>query len=170
MVTTVDIRAVVRALRLAIGDFNYWPSSESDSPLRITSRRGVVDDKAILGLDASMRRKQNSEVAGYKVPSDRIITRFSIAEKIWPFVQRAFTELKQIQTAEIAQANEIERMVEATEFLVQVFNQFNSCGNPVCIQVSSPSEPQYIGFLICGEGDRLGEQYTAIASTLLVNT
>lgn len=169
MVTTVDIRAVVRALKEAIDDFNYWPSSESDSPLRITARRGVLDDKAILSLDASMRKKANSEVAGYKVPSDRVINRVSIIEKLWPIVQNALAELRIIDS-EITKAIEIERTVEAAEFLIQVFNQFNSCENPVCIEVSSPSESVYIGFMICGEGDRTGEKYTAIASTLLVHT
>lgn len=168
MVTTVDVRAVVRALKEAIDDFNYWPSSESDSPLRIAARKGVLDDKAILGLDASMRRKQNSEVAGYKVPSDRVISKLTFAEKIWPIVQNALAELKGIDS-EVSKAIEIERTVEAAEFLIQVFNQFNSCANPACYEVSSPSEP-YTSFFICGEGDRTGEQYTAIASTLLVTT
>lgn len=167
MVALPDVRAVVKALKEAIDDFNSWPSSESDSPLRIAARKGALDDKAILSIDAGLRRKANSEVAGYKVPSDRTINRYSFQEKVWPIVQQAFTQLP--RTVSIESRIELERATEACEFLIQAYNQFAACGNPTYIEVTSPTEST-VGMIVGGEADRLGESYMAIASTLLVRT
>ena len=43
-----------KLIRQILVDYNFWPQSESDSPLKVTRSRIVLDDKAILFRDAAI--------------------------------------------------------------------------------------------------------------------
>ena len=45
------------SIRAVIKDYNFWGQSESDSPLKISTTKAVVDNDKILSLDRSLRAK-----------------------------------------------------------------------------------------------------------------
>ena len=58
-----------KLIRQILVDYNFWPTSESDSPLKVTRSKTVLTDVAILARDASMRRTAVGDVTpSYKPP------------------------------------------------------------------------------------------------------
>lgn len=167
-------KVVRKAVRLAIGDYNMWPS-EGDAPLVISSRNGAIpDDEGFLRLDASLRRRYAADNAteGYTVPTDRTVSRFTLDDKVWPLVMSQLESVSNLMGSTPTPAD-IEREAEILEYYIQLYNQFKLCGNPVVVEVRSVAEAALVGFFIAGEvtDDKVPTEVdTLYARTLLVQT
>lgn len=157
-VTTPTASEVTSTLRQIIKDYNYWGTSESDSPLRIRRTKSLTDPQ-ILSADASMRRRVGG--AGYLVPIDRPIVCKTLIE--------VFTPLVDGSKAEVASAmGGIENLrlpVEALEYYVQLYSAFASLAETKVCFVDASNDP-YVGLFITGK--TLDE--IVVAQALLVQT
>ncbi len=62
-----------KLIRQILVDYNFWPESEFDSPLRVVRSKTALTDAAILSRDASMRKTAVGDVTpAYKAPDRRI--------------------------------------------------------------------------------------------------
>ena len=84
-ITAPTANLIVSNLRSIIKDYNYWGTSESDSPLTIR-RTKTLTDPQILSADASMRRKVGG--TNYLVPINRSIARHYFARSFYAFGER----------------------------------------------------------------------------------
>lgn len=138
----------VKSLKQIVFDYNYWGESESDSPLEIKRSRTPLDDKRILSLDGSMRRKRSAAV-----PEGRTIRLETLEEVFKPLVNGAASELEtkisSFKTEETG-IESLEMSTEALEFYVQLYSNFNSMTEPKVYYVDAPNDP-YIGMFITGK-------------------
>ncbi len=161
----------VRLLRQILQDYNYWPESESDSPLKVARSKSVIADKDILARDASMR-KAITATAGYKVPERRIECK-TLDQTFKPLVA---TSLLQLQTAAEAvktagaELGILEVPIEQAEFLIQVYGVFKQLANTkVCYvkdDIKAPDDA-YTGLFFTGE---TSDGEVIVAQTLLTQT
>ncbi|MCC3459790.1 MAG: hypothetical protein EAZ73_09075 [Oscillatoriales cyanobacterium] len=161
-----------KLLRQILVDYNYWPESESDSPLKIARSKTVLTDTAILGRDANMRRaavrETDPDARSYKAP-DRTIQCKTLDETFKPLAIQALLEVQtaaQDVSSAMAELETLERPIEKSEFLVQLYSAFKQLTNPKVCYVADASDP-YTGFFITGETSD-GEMI--VAQTLLVQT
>lgn len=166
-----------KLLRQILVDYNYWPESESDSPLSIRRSKTIPDDKAILSRDASMRRAaikdSDPSTTGYKAPDDRRIECKTLDETFKPL---AATALLAVQTAAtsvqggMAELETLEVPIEQSEYLVQIYSVFKQLTNPkVCYVVDGDemSSDPYTGLFITGQ---TSDGEVIIAQSLLIQT
>ena len=160
-----------KLIRQILVDYNFWPQSESDSPMKVARSRIVLDDKAILFRDAAMRKAAAADPT-YKPPSRRIEYK-TLDQTFKPLVASALTEIQtnaesvQNGTAEL---ETLEMPLEQSEFLVQLYSAFKQLANPkVCYVVDGDniSSDPYTGLFIIGE---TSDGEVIIAQTLLVQT
>ncbi|MEG3840487.1 hypothetical protein [Microcoleus sp. herbarium14] len=162
-----------KLIRQILVDYNYWPQSESDSPLKIARSKTVLTDAAIFSRDASMRRTAVGDVTPpYKAPERRIECK-TLDQTFKPLVASALTEVQAMAISVQSGMVELETLempIEQSEFLVQLYSAFNQLANPkVCYVVDGnnmASDP-YTGLFITGETSD-GEMI--VAQTLLVQT
>ncbi len=161
-----------KLIRQILVDYNYWPESESDSPLKIARSKNVLTDAAILGRDANMRRAAVKEAdpmaTSYKAPDRRIECK-TLDQTFKPLAIRALLEVQtaaQDVSTEMAELQTLERPIEESEFLVQLYSAFKQLVNPKVCYVTDGSDP-YTGFFITGE---TSDGEVVIAQTLLVQT
>jgi hypothetical protein len=159
----------IQMLKQKLADYNYWGQSESDSPLAVKRTKSALDDKKILSLDASMRRKAMA-TEGYK-PPERTIRSSGLEETIKPLFMNQITELWNLTTPVnegTAGIETLESSLEATEYYVQVYNAFRMLGQPrVCYVEDTAATDPYTGLFIIGQSSD-GE--TVYAQSLLVQT
>ena len=162
-----------KLIRQIFVDYNFWPTSESDSPLRVARSKTALTDAAILSRDASMRRTAVGDVTpSYKAPERRIECK-TLDQTFKPLVASALTEVQamamNVQSGVVG-LEMLEMPIEQSEFLVQLYSAFKQLANhKVCYVVDGnnvASDP-YTGLFITGESSD-GE--VIIAQTLLVQT
>ena len=150
--------SIASELRRIIKDYNYWGTSESDSPLRIRRTRSITD-AAILSADASMRRKAGVE--GYAVPSGRVIREETLLNAFSPLVEQSKVEIQEMN----GDIEDFRTPVEALEYYVQLYSVFFSLPNAKVCYVDADNDP-YVGLFIIGY---IGTEFV-IAQALLVQT
>ena len=162
-----------KLIRQILVDYNFWPTSESDSPLRVFRSETVLDDKAILSRDASMRRTAVGDVTPpYKAPERRIECK-TLDQTFKPLVASALTQVQTVALSVQGGSAELEMLempIEQSEFLVQLYSAFKQLANhKVCYVVdgNATSSDAYTGLFITGESSD-GEMI--VAQTLLVQT
>jgi hypothetical protein len=158
-------------LRAVIKDYNYWPSSEADSPLKIGTRKGVLTDTKLLAIDARYRRRDNEDNPDYQLP-DRQITVKPLHQTFKEIIDASISNL----TATKANYDNhpetlpnLEMAAESVEFGVQLYSVFQGLTNPVIQEISTPGEST-VTLVISGEigeGDELRSVY---ATSTLVHT
>lgn len=162
-----------KLIRQILVDYNFWPTSESDSPLRVFRSKTVLDDKAILSRDASMRRTAVGDVTPpYKPPSRQVECK-TLDQVFQPLVSvavgQAYQGIEMVVNG-TAELEGLEMPIEQSEFLVQLYSAFKQLANhKVCYVVNGnnvASDP-YTGLFITGESSD-GE--VIIAQTLLIQT
>ena len=162
-----------KLIRQILVDYNFWPTSESDSPLRVSRAKTVLDDKAILSRDASMRRTAVGDVTPpYKAPERRIECK-TLDQTFKPLVASALTEVQamamNVQSGVVG-LEMLEMPIEQSEFLVQLYTAFKQLTNTkVCYVVdgNADSSDVYTGLFITGE---TSDGEVIIAQTLLIQT
>lgn len=152
----------VKILKEVVKDYNYWGESESDSPLSIKRAKTGLDEKRILALDASARKKA-AQIQDYKAPTRNVRT--STLEQVFqPLCQNAFNQLTQ------AQSQPMENWltpVEALEYYVELYSIFKQLTEPSVFYVEDTAGDPYTGLFITGKSSD-GE--TIYAQSLLVQT
>jgi hypothetical protein len=160
MTTATQIASQLRAI---IKDYNFWPTSESDSPLKVGSSKGVIDDKKLLSLDASYRRKAKVENPDYVLPT-RTIQTLDFHTTFRNLINNVLDEVVAAKTNfendPEAIAN-LEMAVEAAEFIVQLYSTIMNLNFPFIKEISATSETT-VGLVIGGQvgsGDLLRSVY-----------
>ncbi len=162
-----------KLIRQILVDYNFWPQSESDSPLKIARSKTVLSDAAILSRDAAMRKTAVGDVTPAYKPPERRIECKTLDQTFKPLVASALTVVQ--TTALSVQAGStgletLEMPIEQSEFLVQIYSAFKQLANPkVCYVVdgNQTSSDAYTGFFITGE---TSDGEVIVAQTLLVQT
>ena len=169
-----------KLIRQILVDYNFWPTSESDSPLRVARWRSApqatktaLTDAAILSRDASMRRTAVGDITpSYKAPERRIECK-TLDQTFKPLVASALTEVQamamNVQSGVVG-LEMLEMPIEQSEFLVQLYTAFKQLTNTkVCYVVdgNADSSDTYTGLFITGE---TSDGEVIIAQTLLTQT
>lgn len=175
MLTAVLGSKLIRAI---LTDYNFWPESEGDSPLKIARSKTALDEKAFLSRDASMRRAAlkalDPAMLTYKPPA-RTLTVKTLDEVFKPLAAAALLEVQtgtQAVQDMTAGLETLEIPIEKSEFYVQLYSAFKLLANPKVTYVSDDAATlttpdAYTGFFISGETTD-GE--VIIAQALLVQT
>lgn len=157
-----------KLLKSVVSDYNYWGESESDSPLAIKRSKGTLDEKRILSLDASMRRKAE-QTEGYKAP-DRIVRSETLDRVFNPLTANALLELESKAKAVRDDGAEIETLqmsAEAVEYYVQLYSAFKQLAEPKVCYVEDASGDPYTGLFIIGNS---ADGESVYAQALLTQT
>lgn len=166
--TTLAGATAAKLLKAVISDYNYWGESESDSPLAIKRTKSVFDEKKILSLDASARRKA-MQTEGYKAPERTIIEK-TLDEVFQPLVQSSLSELTNTAPSVMNGVSPIKNLLspaEAVEYYVQLYSAFKQLDEPkVCYVEDSSGDPYTRLFIVGSSAD--GE--TVYAQGLLTQT
>lgn len=132
-----------KLLRSIVSDYNFWPESESDSPLKIATAKATLTNEAILTRDASMRRAAlkavDPNLTGYRAPVREIQT-CGLQECFAPHIQSAIAELNAVSNSMGA----VESMLlpaQKVEFLVQLQAAFNQLVNPRVVKIIDIAQP-----------------------------
>ena len=165
-----------KLIRQILVDYNYWPESESDSPLKIARSKTALTETVALSRDAAMRKAAvktvTPAVTGYKPPERRV--EFKMLDDVFkPMISRALQEVhaaaQAVNTSSV-EISTLEMPIEAAEFYVQLHGAFNQLSNPKVCYIydgDSTSSDPYTGFFISGE---TSDGETIIAQTLLTQT
>jgi hypothetical protein len=168
MATPSQTTALLRAI---IKDYNYWPSSESDSPLKISTRKGVLTDTKLLAIDATYRLQDNKDNPDYQLP-DRQITVKPLDETFNEIIDSAISNLTATK-ANYDNAPEtlpnLEMAAESVEFGVQLYSVFRGLSNPTIQEISTPNEST-VTLVISGEIGEGEELRSVYATSTLVHT
>ncbi|MFM7191523.1 MAG: hypothetical protein ACKOX2_12000 [Microcystaceae cyanobacterium] len=158
-------------LRNLVKDYNYWPSSESDSPLKFAWQDGSLTPAQILKLDAKLRRAANDSPT-YQLPSQRDITTQSFTDTFNTLIDGAIANLEAAKdnygTDETTFPG-LETSAEALEFLVQLYGGLKTLTNPTITEVSAAGEP-YVSLIISGEWGTGQDLTTIYATSPLIQT
>jgi len=158
-------------LRNLVKDYNYWPSSESDSPLKFAWQDGSLTPAQILKLDAKLRQAANDSPA-YQLPSQRNITTQSFTDTFNTLIQGAIANLeaaKDNYDTDETTFPGLETSAEALEFLVQLYAGFKTLTNPVITEVSIPGSA-VVTLIISGEWGTGQDLTTIYATSPLIQT
>ena len=163
---------VASFVRQALQDTNDWPGTAGDSPLRVSTYRGAIDDKKYLSIDAGYRRKLGGN--NYQVPVRTVGSPVTLAAKMNPLIDTAFTNLTAAFTTYSANKNDanlsaLETAAEQLEYLVQITGQFRTLANTKVVEVTT-TEPGTT-LVISGEmgaGTTTDPLVTIIASAFLI--
>ena len=158
-VATPTASSIVSNLRSIIKDYNYWGTSESDSPLTIRRTKSLTEAQ-ILSADASMRKKVGGTT--YVVPTTRVAANKTLLEVFTPLVTSSVNAVNGIMPINI---QALLLPVEALEYYVQLYSAFATLNEPKVSLVDAPNDP-YVGLFITGKvGDEI-----VVAQALLVQT
>ncbi|MGA9381156.1 MAG: hypothetical protein WBV73_20535 [Phormidium sp.] len=166
--TTLTGSNAAKLLKAVISDYNYWGESESDSPLVIKRTKSVFDEKKILSLDASARRKA-TQTEAYKVPERRIATK-TLDEVFQPLVVSSLSELTNTAPSVVDGTAAIENLLspaEAVEYYVQLYSAFKQLSEPKVYYVEDSEGDPYTGLFIMGSS---ADGETVYAQGLLTQT
>jgi hypothetical protein len=162
MTVTSTANSVVSTLRSIIKDYNYWGTSESDSPLTIRRTKSFTDPQ-ILSADASMRRRVGG--AGYQVPINRPIVCKTLIEVFTPLVESSKAEVASVMDG----IENLRLPAEALEYYVQLYSTFAGLTDTKVCLVDAANDP-YVGLFIVGKTSSALEAEIVVAQTLLVQT
>jgi len=161
-------------IKTILKDYNYWPQSESDSPLSVKVLKGTFSNDKLLSLDASARKKAAKEAGteGYKVPTTRRVATQELAEAFQPIIATAVDNINAARAnidAGVAPLESLELPAESLEFSAQLYSAFKDLGNPKIYKVVADGEPT-VSFYLAGELPGANGTETVYATTTLVNT
>lgn len=169
MVSQITAKLAAATLRDAVKDFNFWGESESDSPLVIKRTKTPLDDKKVLSLDATARKKAEG-VEGYK-PPERTVRVMDLTETFSPLVQQALLDLQAGAQGVIGGAGieTLEVTAEASEYYIQLYSLFKLLDNPRVLYVedTGTTPDPYTGLFITGLSS---DNETIYAQALLTQT
>ncbi len=166
MITATE---AAKSLRATIKDYNYWGQSESDSPLKISRTKTLIDSNKIIVLDERLRAKAlNLSTKDYDAPTRNV--RMETLETVFtPLVQNALTEIKtvsdELDTGNVG-VGSLVTPAESLEFYAQVYATFQQLETPSVYYVEDTENDPYTGLFIVGKS---GGEYI-YASTLLIQT
>ncbi|MEG4503833.1 hypothetical protein QUA81_13305 [Microcoleus sp. F6_B4] len=180
MVLTAGL--ATKLLRSTIADYNYWPQSESDSPLSIKRAKQPFDEPAILSRDASMRRAalkaMNPLLTTYKPPTNRRIEYKTLHEVFQPLIKNALDELATVSEPLAGEMPAPEAYfsilmpIEAVEYLTEIYQTFSQLQNTKVVLVhdddgDNTSPDAYTTLMIAGES---AEYEIILAQAVLIQT
>lgn len=148
----LSIANILKGLRSAIGDFNYWGQSEGDSPL-VVRRATKWTEAQLVSADTSMRKKTGGE--GYVVPpkEGRGIVYKTIDEVFQVLVRSAVAELN-TAFSEFGNASfsvdGFRRATEILEYYTQLWSIWKSIPEAKIAYVDYPNDP-FVGLFIYGQ-------------------
>ena len=181
---TITAGFATKMLRTTLADYNFWPQSESDSPLSIKRAKQPLDEAAILSRDASMRRAaikaMNPLAPSYKAPATRRIEYKTLDELFQPLIRNSLTELVGMATQGLAMEEpvlpetvfSILMPIEQVEYLTELYQTFTQLQNTKVIMVhdddgDNTSPDAYTTLMIAGESV---ESEVILAQALLIQT
>lgn len=132
---------IASSIRLALKDINDFPGTTSDSPLKVSTYKGIVDDKKALAIDATYRRRANPEPS-YQLPI-RTIANKTLTEVFDPLVANAVADVTATFTAyqaDPAAFPAFETKVEVNEYVAQLYGQFKALSNAKVLEVATTGE------------------------------
>lgn len=162
MPSTLTNTQAAKLLRDVIKDYNFWGQSESDAPLAIKTSKVALDEKRILSVDASARKK-----LGESTP-ELLKARTIVSEDF----ETTFSTLTKAALDTIAAKSEpldvaaIATNAQELEFYTQLYLIFKQLDAPKIIKVDAPAPDANVSLIIYG-GTSDGMVY---ASSLLVQT
>jgi len=163
----------VKQLRQILQDYNYWPESESNSPLKVTRSKTMLSREDILSRDAEMRKAITANT-GYKIP-ERTIAWKTLDETFKPLVARYMLKLVTANEAMESGSCELEVLgiiIEPLEFLIQIHSVFKELSSVKTAYVLDGKKGRdegecYTGLFLIGNTD---DSEVIVASTLLTQT
>ncbi|MFB2970386.1 hypothetical protein ACE1CD_15540 [Aerosakkonema sp. BLCC-F183] len=156
-----------KLLKTIVADYNFWGESEGDSPLAVKRAKVPLDEKKILALDASARKKAE-QIEGYKAPERTIVTK-TLDEVFKPLVTSSLLQLEGKSNSILEGTLTIESLesaAEATEYYIQLYSAFKQLNSPKVCYVEDASDP-YTGMFIIGTS---ADGQTVFAQSLLIQT
>jgi hypothetical protein len=163
MPSTLTVSQAGKLLRDVIKDYNFWGQSESDAPLAIKTSKTFLDDKRILSLDASARKKLG-EVTKEFLATRQIISQ-NFEETFQQQVSRILSILESQNQNSVVDIAAITTEAQELEFYTQLYSIFKQLDEVKMIQVDAPSDAN-VSLFICGNASD-GMIY---AQSLLVQT
>jgi hypothetical protein len=164
---------IASAIRQSLKDINDFPGTASDSPLKISTFKGPVDEKKYLSLDAAFRRLANTGNATYQLPNRVVSPPKTLAEVFNPLITSAIAAVTTANTdyfADTATFPALEVATENLEYVVQLYGHFKALNNTKVVEVSTTSEiPKTL--VITGEtgaGSTLDPTITLIAHASVI--
>ena len=165
--------SIVSNLRSIIKDYNYWGTSESDSPLFIRRTKSLTDAQ-ILTADAAMRRKAGG--SSYQVPLNRAIVCKTLLQTFLPLVNDASEVVSTLavplrdnemgMTFASIQIGMLRMPTESLEFYVQLYSTFEQLTETKVCYVDALNDA-FVGLFIIGKA---ADNELVVAQTLLVQT
>ena len=141
MVVMPTASQTASVIRLSLKDVNDFPGTSSDSPLKVSTYKGMVDDKKALAIDATYRRRANPDPT-YQLPI-RTIANKTLTEVFDPLVSNAVADVATAFTAyqaDPATFPAFEAKVEVNEYVAQLYGQFKTLSNAKVLEVSTTGE------------------------------
>jgi len=155
-------------IRGVIKDYNFWGQSESDSPLKISTTKAVIDNDKILFLDRSLRAKNAGVAPTKEFLETRTIVQKNLDEVFKPMALNAIATLHNQSSSINAGTASLETLAaeaESVEYYVQLYAAFKQVTNPKIYYVDAPADSS-VGMFIVGT---VGTD-TVYASALLTQT
>jgi hypothetical protein len=162
MPSTLTASQAGKLLRDVIKDYNFWGQSESDAPLAIKTSKTFLEDKRILSLDASARKKLG------EVSKEFLATRQIIAQNFEETFQQQVSRILSILESQNQNPVDIAAITteaQELEFYTQLYSIFKQLDEVKMIQVDAPSDAN-VSLFICGSASD-GMVY---AQSLLIQT
>ncbi len=154
----MTIEQILETLRLIIKDYNYWGQSESDSPLKITRTKSIID---LLNVDSKLRKK-----ADVPIPDSRTVISKTLDEAFNPLIENTFNDLK-TTFENITDGNYVgvQDSIEALEYYVQLKHTFAQLTDTSVNYIDAENDSS-VGLIIQGKS---GTE-TVYATALLTQT
>jgi hypothetical protein len=162
MPSTLTASQAGKLLRDVIKDYNFWGQSESDAPLAIKTSKVFLEDKRILSLDASARKKLG------EVTKEFLATRQIIAQNFEETFQQQVSRILSILESQNKNPVDIAAITteaQELEFYTQLYSIFKQLDEVKMIQVDAPSDAN-VSLFICG----LASDGMVYAQSLLIQT
>jgi hypothetical protein len=145
MPSTLTSSQASKLLRDVIKDYNFWGQSESDAPLSIKSAKVALDDKKILSVDASARKK-----VGESTP-EILKARTILTEDFETTFQTLTIAALNTLTGKVASPLDIAGIAsnaQELEFYTQLYSVFKQLDTPKIMKVDAPSDAN-VTLVIC---------------------
>jgi hypothetical protein len=141
-----------KLLRDVIKDYNFWGQSESDAPLSIKTSKTPLDDKKILSLDASAR-KRLGEITIQPVPGkitiqpvlERQIIKKDLEATLKELVMNVLSDIESKSKGDLA---ELALPAQCLEYYTQLSLIFRQLSDVKMILVDAPNDPNVSLFII----------------------
>lgn len=161
MPSTLTNSQASKLLRDVIKDYNFWGQSESDAPLSIKTSKVALDDKKILSLDASARKKVGESTP--EILKARTILTEDFETTFKTLTKAALDTI--VAKSEPLDVAAIATNAQELEFYTQLYSVFKQLDTPKIVKVDAPNDAN-VSLVICGSSSD-GVVY---ASALLVQS